>query len=49
MYGIEKSLDVDLALAAVRVGIYLDEAAGLLLRVEAFGMQTGAVVEIKLA
>ena len=46
--GVEEGFDVDLAVGLRRVGIDLDEAAGQLLGVEAFGVQGRAVVEVEL-
>ena len=47
VYRIEQSLDIDLALNAFRIGIYLDVAARQLLAVEGFRMEGIAVVEVE--
>ena len=47
VYGIEQSLDIDLALNAFRIGIDLDEAARQLLAVEGLRMDGIAVVEVE--
>ena len=46
--GVEEGFDVHLAVGFRRVGVDLDEAAGQLLGVEAFGVQGRAVVEVEL-
>ena len=45
VHGVEQGFDVHLGFLSVFVEKYLDESAGELLAVEAFGMQGGTIVE----
>ena len=47
--GVEKCLDVHLALRTIRIRINLNESARKLLTIKRFRMKFGAVVEVKLA
>ena len=49
VYGVEESLDVDLAVFSSGVRIYLDETSRKLLGVKGVRIQSGAVVEEEFA